>query len=437
VQRNITDRWLESKKAEPGLHWDKTLPGFGVRVSGATGRKVFLLSTRFPDHDTPTPRALGKYPEMTLEEAREKAEEWRKQIRRGINPTEAEKRAKEAEERKRANSFRAVAEDFITEKLGKKVTGETTTYAERKGREVETDIRREFLEAWNGRPITEITPLDVLAIVEAAKNRGAPYQARNLLGHAKRLFSWAIGKHCYGLEHSPCDRIKAKDILGKKTPRKRVLRDNEIRAVWQAAEPIGYPYGPLFQVLLLTGARKSEIACARWSEIDEERRVLIVPDDRHKSERGHVIWFSDAAWDIVKNLPRFKKGDHLFSTTYGVTPVNGFSKAKDDFDEATMTMLRMMDPKAKMEDWVIHDLRRTMRSRLTTLAISQSVAELMIGHAQPGLVETYSPQALIHDPDYADLFAKLQDGWKKWAGKLRDILQPPPKNVVHIEKARA
>ena len=117
------------------------------------------------------------------------------------------------------------------------------------------------MEAWNGRPITEISALDVLAIIEAAKNRGAPYQAWNLLGHAKRLFSWAIAKHCYGIENSPCDRIKARDILGKKSPRKRVLRDNEFRAVWQAAEATGYPYGPLFQLLLLTGARKSELAC--------------------------------------------------------------------------------------------------------------------------------------------------------------------------------
>ena len=293
------------------------------------------------------------------------------------------------------------------------------------------------MEAWNGRPITEISALDVLAIIEAAKNRGAPYQAWNLPGHAKRLFSWAIAKHCYGIENSPCDRIKARDILGKKSPRKRVLRDNEIRAVWQAAEATGYPYGPLFQLLLLTGARKSELACARWSEIDEERRVLIVPDERHKSERGHVIWFSDAAWDIVKGLPRFKTGDYLFSTTYGKSPVNGFSKSKDSLDTATLAALRKIDPKAKMEDWVIHDLRRTMRSRLATLAISQSVAELMIGHAQPGLVETYSPQSLINDPDYADLFAKLQDGWKQWAGKLRDILTPPPNNVLHIEKASA
>jgi len=83
----------------------------------------------------------------------------------------------------------------------------------------------------------------VRAIVKAAKDRGAPYQAHNLLGYAKRLFSWAIDQHVYGIEVSPADRLKPKAIIGPKHNRKRTLSNDEIFAFWRAASRTSYPYG--------------------------------------------------------------------------------------------------------------------------------------------------------------------------------------------------
>ena len=67
---------------------------------------------------------------------------------------------------------------------------------------------------------------------------------------------------------SPCDRLKPAALIGAKQPRQRTLNDAELRALWQASETLGYPFGPLYRLLLLTGARKSEVAGARWSEFD-------------------------------------------------------------------------------------------------------------------------------------------------------------------------
>ena len=155
----------------------------------------------------------------------------------GIDPQIAEERQRQAELRQRQNTFAAVAEDFIADKLP----------GERKGRECERDIRREFMPVWAKRPIAEITPLDVRTIVKAAKDRGAPSQAHNLLVMARRLFSWAIDQQVYGLETSPCDRLKPKKIIGKKISRTRILDDDELRAFWRATRRLGYPYGPLFR----------------------------------------------------------------------------------------------------------------------------------------------------------------------------------------------
>jgi hypothetical protein len=84
-----------------------------------------------------------------------------------------------------------VAEDFVKEKL----------LGEPKGRVLERDIKREFIPPWGKRPIAELTPSDVRDVVKAANDRGAPYQAHNLLTSARRLFSWAIDQQVYGLEN--------------------------------------------------------------------------------------------------------------------------------------------------------------------------------------------------------------------------------------------
>ena len=102
-----------------------------------------------------------------------------KLIARGVDPAQHERELQQAAARKRENSFAAVAEDFFREKLA----------GERQGRDVERDMRKEFVAAWGKRPIAEITDEDVLQVIRAVKQRGSPSQARNLLGYARRSSS--------------------------------------------------------------------------------------------------------------------------------------------------------------------------------------------------------------------------------------------------------
>ena len=103
--------------------------------------------------------------------------------------------------------------------------------------------------------------------------------------------------------------------------------------MWNSSETLGYPFGPLYKLLLLTGARKSEVAGARWSEIDLKKKIWTVPPERFKSNASHLVPLSDAAIAIIEALPRFTKGDHLFTTTYGEKPISGFSKGKARLDK--------------------------------------------------------------------------------------------------------
>ena len=158
--------------------------------------------------------------------------------------------------RKQATTFASVADDFI----------ERHVKGQRKAVDTEREIRKELIAYWADRPVASIAREDVIALVEAIARRPAPYTAHIVLGHIRSLFNWAINRGTYGLETSPCDRIKPASLIGAKQPRQRTLSDAELRALWQASETIGYPFGPLYRLLLLTGARKSEVAGARWSE---------------------------------------------------------------------------------------------------------------------------------------------------------------------------
>ena len=379
-KKRLTDRALKAlKPAKAGQRYDvmdADVRGFGIRVTDK-GQRTFILVARYPGSTNPTRRALGEYPTVTLVKARAKAQRWHELIGQGIHPRDEEERLRLAELRKRADTFGAVVDEFAQRVL---VGPNPEKPKQRRGHIVARELRREFGRRWDRRPISSISRADVLDVINGALDRGAPYQAHNLLGHIRALFNWAIASEKYGLELSPCDRIKPKLLIGERKPRQHVLEDVEIRAFWQATEVMTYPFGPLLRLLLLTGARKNEIGAARWREVDLAEKVLTVPPERFKSDAPHIIPLTPAAMALVDELPRFNKGDYLFSTTFGERHVSGFGKAKERLDRLMAEELG-----AKFAPFRIHDLRRTVRTRLASLKIPDMTADLVIGHGKKGL----------------------------------------------------
>jgi integrase len=405
----LSDRTLGALRRNPPKSgrridvMDTAVPGFGVRVNDA-GKLTFILNIRFPGDKHPSRRTLGtpgnktvvSASVFTLADARDEARRWRGAIASGIDPREEREKAQREAEQRRANTFEAVAEDFIA----------SMPPTERCRKEVEQAIRREFMKPWGSRPVVDITPLDVLAVVKAMKTKGHPHQARNLLGYVRRLFSWAIAQHAYGLERSPCSELKPKHIIGKKLPRKRILSDAELRAAWNAAERMAYPYGRAIQMLMLTGQRKSEITEARYSEIKQS--ALEIPAERMKSDEAHVVPLGKMASELIAALPRFGAGDYLFSTTLGKKPINGFSKPKRRLDAAMAAELGQ-----EVAPFKIHDIRRSVRTHLSALPIPQHIAERIIGHAQPGLIQTYDRWSFLDEK---------RQGIELWEARLRGII---------------
>lgn len=412
TRNRLTDRKLQSLKRKDKRYevMDSDVPGFGVRVS-EVGQKSFILIARYPGSSNPTRRALGEYPSLSLSEARERANDWRALIRKGIDPKAEESRLRREELRKHATTFASVADDFI----------ERHVKGQRKTADTEREIRKELVAHWADRPVTSIAREDVIALVETIARRPAPYTAHIVLGHARSLFNWAINRGSYGLETSPCDRIKPTTLIGAKEARQRVLSDVELAAIWKSSETLGYPFGMIYQLLLLTGARKSEMSDARWREFDLKKKMWTVPPERFKSNASHLVPLSDAAIAVVETVPHFTKGDHLFTTSYGEKPVSGFSKAKTRLDALMGEQLEAITP------WVIHDIRRTVRTRMASLRISDLVAEMVIGHGRKGIQRVYDQHSYENE---------MREALELWAARLRDIVTPPPDNLVRFKKGR-
>jgi integrase len=430
AKSTLTDRKLNSlrqdaTRADTLGHydtWDAVVPGLGVRTS-ATGRRTFVLMVRYPGSKNPTRRALGTYGELTLEQARDKARTWLELIRKGIDPAIAEEEQRRAAIRLHENTFSAVVEDYLRLQV---VGVDPDRPRQRLALEVARDFRNIFVRLWGERPITSISRLDVLTFIENVRDHGttaalsgktngepAPVQARKLLGYLRTFFSWAIRRGTYGLETSPCDHLRALDVVGDKRASDRVLDDAEIRAFWQATGEMAYPYGPLYRLLLLTGLRLNEVADASWPEFDLPGKIWTIPAHRMKGKNGkarpHSVPLTADMLAILDTLPRFNAGPYLFSMSSGESAVYVGDRVKDRLDSAMAKRLR-----TDLLPWVNHDLRRTLRSRLSKLRVNADVAEAVLAHVKPGIRGVYDRH------EYAD---EKRHALELWSQNLRRIVQ--------------
>jgi integrase len=372
VRRQITNATLKSLRPAPiGTRvevFDSIVPQFGIR-STDRGVHSYIVKARFGGSKNQARRAIARVGQIPLAEARAKAKEWTEAAALKRDPAEEARKAKAALDARKI--FGELAEVFIARHIRK----------QRRAADSEREIRNWVLPKLGKRPLAEITRKDIAHLIGEIRDRPAPMLAHNVFGHIRRFYSWLLSQPEFEdlVAVSPCDRIKAKDLIGEKHHRQRVLKDEELRAVWKATDTLGYPWGYFYKLLLLTGCRKTEASDARWGEFDFKARLWTIPPERFKSDRVHLIPLSPDAATLLADMPRWTEGDFLFSTNQGRIPINSFSKAKTRLDTLVAAELGRVP-----EPWVIHDIRRTVRTRLSALRIPSEVAEMVIGHSAQG-----------------------------------------------------
>jgi integrase len=385
------------------------VPGLALRISHS-GHKSFVLHGRFPLSPTTfTRRSLGEVGALTLERARIKARDWLDLMRRGIDPKTEEERTRTLEVKKQANSFEHVAREYIERHVSNLANYKETARL----------IEREFIFRWASRPVGDIQPMEVSRAIRVIAKR-APYQAYAAYACIRGLYNWAIGTNEFGLSptSSPVLGSKPKAIIGKaREPRARILTDEELLSVWNASSAVRYPFGSLVQFLILTGQRVREAADMSWPEVNFSKNLWTIPAHRMKSRRLHEVPLAPDALSLLQSLKHFNAGDFVFTTTSGLRPISGFSKAKQRIDEISA-----------VSGWRFHDLRRTMRSRISSLPVEDLVRELVIAHAKPGLHQVYD----LHTYE-----AEKRRCLELWEQKLQGIVSAKlPADVITMQNAR-
>lgn len=194
----------------------------------------------------------------------------------------------------------------------------------------------------------------------------------------RRMLEWAVERGDLGA--SPMATVP---VPGSDGERERVLKGLELRALWMAADAMHAPYGDFIKLLLLTGQRLREVARMDWREVDLDTAVWIIPGERTKNKRDHLVPLSPLVVSIL--AARNDRKGPVF-TTRGTKPINGFSKPKAALDLKIAAVVAEIasDALTHLDPWVFHDLRRSFFTGGQALGFPREHMHAAVNHAPEG-----------------------------------------------------
>ena len=332
---------------------DPQLAGHYIRIT-PNGAKSFAAVTRDPDGKQIW-TTLGATDRMTIATARELAREAITRVRAGLPAVEPKK-----------------------ESFGNVVSNWLTRHVERNGLRSRDEIvrllDRHILPAWRNREFVSIRRSDITALLDKVEDGSGARQADYCLNIVRSVMNWYASRH---------DDFNPPIVRGmrRQSPhaqaRTRTLTDDEIRAIWRAAETDG-TFGALIRIALLTAQRREKVRTMRWDDISDAGEWTISRAPREK-ETGGVLVLPDVAREIIHAQPRLGNNPYVFAGR-GDGPYNGFGKSKARLDG------KLPEGTA---GWTVHDLRRSARSLMSRAGVSSEHAERVMGHRISGVAGVY------------------------------------------------
>ena len=351
---------------------------------------------------------IGASPEIGLKDARDLARAAHLQIAGGEDPGAVKQAA-------RTDAKALPARDMVEKVAAQFLARHVKNLAAATRIEVGRIIAKEILPTFRGRRLSEIKRPDVIEWLDGIVDRPAPIAANRALGWLKGLCNFAVERGI--LDTSPIAGIKAP---AAETPRDRVLSDDELRAVWQAADALEPVYAGLIKLLILSGQRLREVSEMEWKEIDLEAKLWTLPGVRAKNSIEHSIPLSDWTVEILKALPRIAGSDFVF-TINGRNPIRGTHPVKRRIDK--------LGP--PMPPWVLHDLRRSVASGMARLGVNLPVIEKLLNHVSgsfAGIVGVYQRHS------FADEKRAAMQVWARYVQAI--VTGETAGNIVELAKAR-
>lgn len=368
--------------------------GHYIRVT-PNGQKSFVAVASNP-YGKQIWATIGGTDVLKIEEAREKARAAIRRIRDGLPAFE--------EPTTKPQTFKDVAEQWLKR------------HVQAKGLRSESELRRFLMQyiypAWEHRPFLAIRRTDVATLLDHIEDTYGARAADHVLATVRGIANWYAARSDDYM--SPVTRGMRRWNQTEQA-RNRVLSDEELTAVWKAAEANG-TFGAFIRLALLTAQRRDKVAAMRWADVSVDGVWTIPSEAREKGTAGELK-LPLLALDIIRKQPRLGENPHVLAGR-GNAAINGFSKAKLAFDGK-------LPP--GIPPWTIHDLRRSARSLMSRAGVASEIAERVLGHTIPGVEGIY---------DRHEYFDEKADALARLAALIEGIVNPRGDVVVPIGTKR-
>jgi integrase len=338
---------------------------------------------------------------LSLAAARELATKALRQARAGADPCAAKQRQRQEQLAAESDTLSAIAAEYL-----RREGPRLRTFVQRK-----SDLDLLCGSVLGRLPVAEIKRGQYTRVLDHIADNNGPVRSDRCLSALRTLLTWHASRSDF---ISPLVRGGRRTSIAERA-RSRILSDEELRAVWTAAEQDKGPFGAFIRFVLTTATRRSEAAALQRSELSDGGKVWTIPGSRYKTGKDTLIPLSAAAQKIIGAQPVLPGGDHTFSSD-GSHPLGDLANRKKAFDAA-----------CDVKNYVLHDLRRTSRTLLSRAGISADIAEMCLGHALGGIRGTY---------DRFQYISEKRDAFEALAALIERITHPPADDVVVPIRAR-
>lgn len=398
-----------------------------IRPNGA---KSWLFCFRIGKDRTWRQMTLGSLKDVSIKEARDQLKELKQLVKEGIDPRHA--RAATKQVNIQAVSMQVLFDSWIEHiKIAKEVS---LTWIKR-----HEDRWKLHLKNSLGNILArDITREHLAKALDAMMRKGIREETRKALTTLNLMLDYALTRHF--IEANPARMLKPKDFAATANkPRDRVLTLSELRQLWLALDQssslsLSTITTSAIKLLILTGARRGEVAGMRWSELNLDAGTWVLPSNRTKNSQMHTIYLSSFAIEIIRALHlitghskfvfdtgRYADGGHIHEDTLTgvIARLRGTVKGskKKCIEDA---------PLSEMGAFSIHDLRRTAATSWGEyLKVSPHVIERMLNHQpQNKLI------AIYQRAEYAD---EQREAWLAWGMLVQRQIANDLQNVIQLK----